>query len=244
MKKNRSPKAVRSAHRILVSILILLLGVAILAACASTSPATPTPTPSASVSSAPAAPGQTVFIVDTSQSEASYTVHEQFFERALSKLGIKPGKTIVTGTTRLVEGEIHVNLDDLSQPPMGTIIKVNLTGLKTDQSRRDKWIQEKGPNFLKYPIATFVAKAIRNAPAAYQEGQEMTFQLEGDLTIRDITRPVTFDVAAKIEKGVLTGTARTQIKMTDFGIDPPNFAQTLSVGNDVIITVHIVARQK
>jgi len=227
-------------------MVILLVGLITLAACASTAPATPTPTstPIAQVSSAPAAPGQTVFVVDSTQSKASYTVHEQFFERALSKLGIQPGKTIVTGTTKLVEGEIHVNLNDLSQPPTGTVIKVNLTGLKTDQSRRDKWIQEKGPNFLKYPIATFVAKSIRNAPAAYQEGQEMTFQLDGDLTIRDVTRPATFDATVKIANGVLTGTAKTRVQMTDFGIDPPNFAQTLSVGNDVLITVHIVARRK
>ncbi len=228
-------------------LLFLPLFVLWLAACggaaSQTQPAA-TSAPATQAASAPAASGQTVFIIDPGPSRASYTVNEQFFEKALPKLGIKPGKKIVTGVTEQVEGEIHINLDDLTQPPTGTVIRVDLTGLKTDQSRRDKWIQEKGPTFLKYPTATFVAKEIRNAPASYQEGQEVSFQLAGDLTIRDITHPAVFDVKAKLENDTLTGEATTQIKMSDFGIEPPSFAQTLTVGDDVIIKAEIVAKKQ
>ncbi len=219
----------------------------ILTACA-TPAQTPVPTtiptqPAAQATQASGSPGQTVFVVDTNQSQASYTVREQFFEKALPKLGIKPGQKTVVGVTKQVEGEIRVNLQDLTQPPTGTVIRVNLTDLKTDQSRRDKWIQENGPSFLKYPVATFEATRIRNAPSAYQPGDEITFQLEGNLTIRNVTKPAVFDVKAKIADGVLTGTASTQIKMSEFGIEPPNFANTLSVGDDVIINVDLVAKR-
>ncbi len=219
----------------------------ILVACA-TPAQTPVPTtiptqPAAQATQASGSAGQTVFVVDTDQSQASYTVQEQFFEKALPKLGIKPGQKTVVGVTKQVEGEIRVNLQDLTQPPTGTVIRVNLTDLKTDQSRRDKWIQENGPSFLKYPVATFEATRIRNALSSYQPGDEVTFQLEGNLTIRDVTKPVVFDVKAKMADGVLTGTASTQIKMSEFGIEPPNFANTLTVGDDVIINVDLVAKQ-
>ena len=233
--------------RIRFTLFIIPLLLALLAGCASAQQANPTP--SAAPSAATAAPasqgqGQTVFVIDPAQSQASYTVQEQFLENAFAKLGIKAGKVTVTGVTQQVEGEIHVNPDDLTQPPAGTIITVDLTRLKTDQSRRDKWIQEKGPNFLKYPKATFQAREIRNAPASYTPGEEITFQLAGDLTIRGVTRPVVADVTAKIEDGVLTGAAVIPIKMSDFGIEPPNFAKTLTVGDDVTIEVKIVAKQK
>ncbi len=227
-----------------ITLLILIL-----AACAAPT-STPTIAPTlpvqqtvenANTSSAPT--GQTLFLIDTEKSQASYTVQEQFFEKALPKLGINPGQKTVVGITKQVEGEIRVNLQDLTRPPTGTVIRVNLTDLKTDQSRRDKWIQENGPTFLQYPIATFEATQIRNAPPAYQFGDEVTFQLEGDLTIRNVTKPAVFDVKAKIENGVLIGSASTQIKMSDFGIEPPNFANTLTVGDDVLIRVDIVARQ-
>ncbi len=231
-----------------IVILILPALLLLLAACGApaqtSAPVQPAATQAPAATAAPAAEGVAVFVIDPGQSQASYTVHEQFLEKALSKLGIQPGKVTVTGVTRQVDGEIRVNPDDLTQPPTGTIIKVNLTGLKTDQSRRDKWIQEKGPTFLKYPEATFEAGEIRNAPTSYQEGEEITFQLVGDLTIRDITRPAVFDVTAKIENGALTGKATTQIKMSDFGIDPPDFANTLTVGDDVTIEVEIVATQQ
>ncbi len=226
------------------AFLFLPLLLLLLAACGAPVPqATPTQPPAAATA-APAAAGVTIFVIDPDQSQASYTVHEQFLENALSKLGIKPGKTTVTGVTRHVEGEIRIKPDDLTQPPTGTVIKVDLTGLKTDQSRRDKWIQEKGPTFQKYATATFQATEIRNAPTAYTEGEEITFQLAGDLTIRDVTNPVVFDVTAKVENGVLTGAATTQIKMSDFGIEPPDFAKTLTVGDDVTIEVKIVAKQQ
>ncbi len=230
-----------------VSFLLLPLFVLWLAACGRATPQTqPSATlaPATQAVSAPAASGQTVFIIDPGPSRASYTVHEQFFEKALPKLGINPGEKEVTGVTEQVEGEIHVNLDDLTQPLTGTVIRVDLTGLKTDQSRRDKWIQENGPTFLKYPTATFVAREIRQAPPSYQEGQEVSFQLAGDLTIHDITHPAVFDVTAKLEKDTLTGVATTQIKMSDFGIDPPSFAQTLTVGDDVLIKAEIVAKKQ
>jgi polyisoprenoid-binding protein YceI len=62
------------------------------------------------------------------------------------------------------------------------------------------------------------------------------------LTVRDVTRPATFDVNARLAGDTLSGTATTQIKMSDFGIEPPNFANTLTVADEFRIEVQFVAK--
>ncbi|MCB0184481.1 MAG: YceI family protein, partial [Caldilineaceae bacterium] len=82
------------------------------------------------------------------------------------------------------------------------------------------------------------------APAVYTEGEEVNFQLLGDLSVRDVTLPVTFDVTATLEGSRLNAVATTALEITDFGFDPPSFANTLTVANDLQIRVEIVAEEK
>jgi hypothetical protein len=55
----------------------------------------------------------------------------------------------------------------------------------------------------------------------------------GDLTVRDQTRPVTWEVTAKLVQGVLTGQATTQFTFADFAINKPRVASVLSVNDDI-----------
>jgi polyisoprenoid-binding protein YceI len=77
----------------------------------------------------------------------------------------------------------------------------------------------------------------------YQEGQLVTFTLHGDMTIRDITRPLAFQVSARLAGDTLIGTATAALKMTDFGIAPPNFLDFVVVEDEVGIVVNIVAKE-
>jgi polyisoprenoid-binding protein YceI len=185
--------------------------------------------------------GQRTFVIVPEQSKASYVVDEEFFSGALAKYGIaaKAGQTI--GSTQQIEGQLQLNLDDLSAALGENHFTVKLNTLASDQDLRDTWIRENGPRFNDHPDATFVATAIEGAPAAYDDGQEVAFKLIGDLTVRDVTKPVTFDVNAKLTGETLTGTATTRIKLSDFGIEPPNFANTLTVADEFSIEVQFVA---
>lgn len=231
---------------ILILAASVLLGLS-LAACGASSTPTPTALPSPTVSSAPAstAPLQGVhtYLVIPDESEAAYVVKEEFFEGALAKLGIKAGQTEVIGKTQDIEGQIQIDFDNLSAPLQETFITVNISSLKTDQSRRDNWIQDKGPRLASYPLAKFQAKAIENAPASYREGEEVQFQLLGDLTIREITKEVSFDVTATIRGNTLSGVATTSLLMSDFGIEPPSFANTLTVQDAFELRIKITARE-
>ena len=120
----------------------------------------------------------------------------------------------------------------------------DISTLTSDQNRRDNAIRRDWLQSSRFPTATFKATAIQNAPASYNEGEEATFQLLGDLTIREVTKPVTFDVTATLQGDTIRGEATTQIKMTDFGFEPPAIGNILTVGDDTVITLKFAARQQ
>ncbi len=192
------------------------------------------------VSSGEELTGTRTFTVVPEASQAAYVVDEEFLAQALDKLGIAAGATVVVGSTNDVAGSLSINLDDKSIGE--NQFTVNMTTLSTDQNRRDNWIRENGPSFNSFPEASFVATSVENAPESYVEGQEATFQLVGDLTVRNVTVPATFDVTATINGDTLTGVAEASLRMSDFGIDPPNFAQTLTVADPFKVRMELTAQ--
>ena len=225
---------------------LLLLAALLLAACggavAPAPVAAPTTAPSEPV--APAPEGFRTFTIVPAESKASYIVEEEFFPDALSKYGIAVGKGQTVGSTQEIAGQLQLNLDDLASPLGDSRFTVQLNTLSSDQALRDGWMRSSGPQFNQFPTAEFVATGVENAPASYVEGQEVQFQLPGNLTVRDITQPVTFDVTATLQGDTITGTAVARALLSDFGIDPPNFANTLTVADEFGIEVQITAREE
>ncbi len=77
--------------------------------------------------------------------------------------------------------------------------------------------------------------------AKLREGQPFSFTLAGDLTVRDVTRPVSWAVEALLEGNALSGRATTGVKMSDFGIQPPNL-RILRAEDEVALELAFVAR--
>jgi polyisoprenoid-binding protein YceI len=146
------------------------------------------------------------------------------------------------GVTSQVEGLVAIDptRDDLGQVVTMT---VDLRDLRTDDPMRDEKLADRWLVTNQYPYASFVSTGIENASGNYQEGQDITFQLNGSLTIRDVTLPVSFDTRARLEGDVLTGEAETTIKMSDYGIDPPDLLGFVTVEDEVKLTVHLVAKE-
>ncbi|MEZ4657542.1 MAG: YceI family protein [Caldilineaceae bacterium] len=214
------------------------------AAAEPTATAAPAPAADTQSDAAPApVSGAHTYAIVPAESTVSYIVEEEFFAGALAKYGIDAGFNTVTGTTQEIEGQLQLNLDDLSAALGDNHFTVNLPSLTTDRSIRDDWIRDNGPNLNAYPVAEFTATAIQGAPASYDAGQEVTFQLVGDLAIHEVTKNVTFDVTATLADNTITGVAETNLKLTDFNIEPPSFANTLTVADDFTIRVEFTARE-
>jgi polyisoprenoid-binding protein YceI len=233
-----------------LSVVGLVIVLLVAVACRSTPMPTPTPVPVTPTLAAKAdtgdqaVSGQHTYVIVPAESKASYLVDEEFFDGAFAKYGIKAGLVDVVGSTQEIEGEFQINLDNLASPLGPNRFAVNLATLTTDQDRRDNWIRENGPQFNKFPLAEFIATAVEGSPESYTQGDEVQFKLSGDLTIREVTQPVTFDVTAKLQGDTITGVLTTRLLMSDFGIDPPNFANTLTVQDEFGIEVSFTAREQ
>ena len=179
------------------------------------------------------------FRIVSAESKAAYIVDEELFAGAASKYGLEIGKTKVIGESQDLDGLFQI---DLSHPAIGpNRFAVFLPTLRTDQVLRDGWIRENALESDRFPLAVFVASEVLEGPATYQEGDETTFQLKGDLTLRGITLSTTWEVAARLDGSTISGTMQTRVRMTELGFDPPNFANTLTVNDEFTILIDFVA---
>jgi len=109
---------------------------------------------------------------------------------------------------------------EIADNPEGSSAEVEIktASIQTNTERRDEHL--KSDDFLnveKWPLMTFRSTAVRHTGAA-------TFELDGDLTIRDVTRPVTLTgeylgtETNPYGKTVLAATAKTTLEREDWNV--------------------------
>jgi polyisoprenoid-binding protein YceI len=237
---------------------MMFLSVLLLAACSSETPsptieaiqptqaesmATEAPTATAEpaptelpLTEAPAAdpPSEGAYKIVPGESQLKYEVGEVF-------INDNNRFNLAEGVTTEVSGEILVDRAAPQNSQIGTIT-ADISQFKSDSSRRDNAIRERFLQSSQYPMVTFVPTQIEGLPDSYTEGQEITLKITGDLTIREVTRPVTFDATARLEGDTLFGTATTTILMSDFGFGPISILGMLNTEDDAKVTLTLVAR--
>jgi polyisoprenoid-binding protein YceI len=208
-----------------------------------TAPAAQSVTAAASPTSAPGSTAaRTLNDVDSSkvytfqivpdQTQASYSVQEVLLGQSLT----------TTGTTNTVQGQFQLGVKDGKPYIELSQLRVDLRTLTSDNRLRDEAIRRQWLESNTYPYADFVAKEVTGFPSDPVEGQDVHFKVTGDMTIRNITRSVTFDITAKVEGDMLTGTATTLIYMKDYGFSAPEIAGRFTVADGVTVTVKGVAK--
>ena len=185
-----------------------------------------------SITPEPEIGGIRTFQIDPKRSQAAYHIREKF-----NRL---PIQISATGVSSLVEGDIEINLDD-SNVLQSIDARVDLRELRSDDPKRDEKLYDDWLEIIRFHHASFTGTRIDGFPEDFTADGEVSFRLWGDLTIRDVTREVPFEVNARLIEKVLTGTATTRIKMSDFGIEPPNMLDFVVVDDEVELTVNIVA---
>lgn len=152
-------------------------------------------------------------------------------------------KTVI-GTTDQVAGELEIDPSDLSKTKVG-VIQVNARTLSTDSDFRNRAIKNQILSTDQYEFITFTPTKIEGLPTTAANGQSYSFKINGDLTIRDVTKPVTFDVTATPESDSrLKGLAQTTIRYADFNITIPQVPQVASVDENVRLEIEFVAVPK
>ncbi|HXF69631.1 MAG TPA: YceI family protein [Thermoflexus sp.] len=238
-------------HRPLIrTVWLILMGIGI-AACGSPATSTvPSPTqPPAAVP--PASPqftptftppsvssdtgsGRVTFTVVPEESEARYRVREQL-------VGVDLPSDAV-GTTRAITGVLV--LEGNRVVPEASRFQVDLRTLTSDQARRDNFIRRNTLQADRYPYAIFIPREIQGLPSPLPTSGEHRFQLVGDLTIREVTRPVTWEVNARVEGNRVIAQARTQFTFADFNLEQPRVPVVLSVDEQIRLEIDIVLQRE
>jgi polyisoprenoid-binding protein YceI len=149
--------------------------------------------------------------------------------------------TTVVGATDQVAGEIAVNPNDLSTAQVG-VIQVNARDLATDNNQRNQAIRNRILHTNDYEFITFTPTAVIGLTGSAQPGDTFTFQLAGNLTIRDVTQPVVFEVTATVDAlNQLSGTAVTTVQRADYDLNIPSVPQVANVSEAVQVELDFVA---
>ena len=158
-------------------------------------------------------------------SKATFTVEEKLASLPL------PNDAVVHTTA--LSGD--VNLDGRR-----SLIKIDLHKLESDQSRRDRYIRER--MFPNDPIATFTLPDARPLPEGFAEGEEVTTEITGELEIKGVTAPVTFQIEARDDGDVIYIVGRTSFVWEDFGMTAPRVGSFVQVTDEVTVEILIAAR--
>ncbi len=178
-----------------------------------------------SLAAAPVA-AQSHYTLNPTGTEARYQVRELLAANTI--------ENDVVGKTAAVTGGIA--LDKAGKVvSTGSKITIDLTRLKTDQTRRDGYVQRNTLATATYPNAVLVVREITGLPATMPTSGTLTFTLVGDLTLKDVTRPTTWTVTATANPNGMTGTAKTRFTFSEFGIAVPRVPVVARVDDPIAL---------
>jgi polyisoprenoid-binding protein YceI len=147
----------------------------------------------------------------------------------------------VVGTTDQVAGQIAADLGDLSSTQVGEV-RINARTLVTDNNFRNRALNNEILDTEEYEFITFVPTAVKGLPDSAAVGEMVEFTIDGDLTIRDVTLPVTFSVTATpVSETQLSGSAATVISRGDFNLTIPSVPSVADVEEEVELYLDFVA---
>jgi polyisoprenoid-binding protein YceI len=112
-------------------------------------------------------------------------------------------------------------------------VVVDITGLTSDRERRDGYIQRRTLESETYPTVELVPFLVRGLQFPLPTSGTGTFDIVGNLTIRDVTEVTSWRVTAQFGDGIMTGTARTEFTFGEFGMEKPSVASVLSVADAI-----------
>jgi polyisoprenoid-binding protein YceI len=154
---------------------------------------------------------------------------------------VKGGEVWVAGNA-LTGGKFEIdtaNLDDVD--------------LKDNKEYHDKLVGHlKSPDFFdvqKYPTSTFEITKVESLAATSAGADQPTHRVTGNLTIKNITKPLSFPATVKIDGGTLTATAKNVVvdrTQYDIRYGSGKFFQGLGdkvINDEFLLDINLVAKK-
>jgi len=198
--------------------------------------------------------GATSSVTAPADTVETTTTKARAYNVVLDKSELKWNAKKVTGEhfgkINLKSGQMLVEKNKITG---GTFV-IDMSSLTVDDIKDEKMNGKlsghlKSDDFFgteKFPEATFVITSVK--PVAKAEAGKPNATITGDLTIKGITKPVTFPATLKVEKGVATAMADVTIDRTQYDIRyrSSNFFQDLgdkAIYDDFTVSLNVSAKQ-
>ena len=187
---------------------------------------TPAPAPTDAPEPSTGGPGPDSYIVGEG-SEITFTIEEELrgspvrFDAVVFSTGL-------TGFANLDGSPSEVMLD--------------LHSLESDQNYRDRYIRDR--MFPNTPIAVVTVERLPDLPQGFFDGDETSGTLDGSLQIGETVTPLTFDVIARLDPGVVNVLGKTTFTWDELGLSTPVAGPVVYLAEEVRVEVLIVAREQ
>jgi polyisoprenoid-binding protein YceI len=173
------------------------------------------------------------FAIDQGASEARFIINE-------SLLGMP---TEVVGVTNLISGTLAIDPADPAATTVG-VITIDARSLATDRDLRNRAIRRfiLESNKDEYRYITFTPTAITGLPAMAAPGDTFTFEIAGDLQIKEVVQPATFQVELTADSATqVSGVATATVLRSDFNLQIPNAPGVADVTDEVRLELAFTA---
>lgn len=186
----------------------------------------------ASTDGAEATNSAQIFEIVSAESEARFLIDEV----------LRGSPVTVVGATNQVAGQIAIDPNEPTSAQVGTN-QVNARTIATDNDFRNRAIKNAILQTDTYEFVTFTPTSISGLPTSVAAGEAFIFQMTGDLTVKDVTKSVTFDVTVTPQSATeLTGTATTSVLYDELGLTIPDSPSVDTVADVVRLELDFVAR--
>ena len=190
---------------------------------------TSAPTATAGASSIPASGDVVRLTIVPEKSQAQYRVREQ-----LARVNF-PSDAV--GVTKAITGTIVGKIDGMINSADSKFV-VDLRTLTSDSPQRDGFLRDSTLQTRQFPNATFVPKSATGLPTNLASAKQADFKLTGDLTIRNTTKSVTWDVSCQTQSETQgTCKATTSFKFGDVGLTIPQVFTVLSIDDKITLEI-------
>lgn len=172
-----------------------------------------------------------LFEIMPAESEVTFTLNELL--RGLP--------TTVVGRSGAVVGQIAINFENPAASQIGPVL-INARTFFTDNEFRNKAIHSFILDTETHEFITFTPYQMSDLPNEFTPGETISFQVTGDLTIREITQPVTFLVTVVPDgRSQLNGSATANIARPDFNLQIPDAPGVANVDEEVTLAIDFTA---
>jgi polyisoprenoid-binding protein YceI len=144
----------------------------------------------------------------TDQSRVQYRVMEELFGQEAEATGAADG---VTGIVEIADAVVTQ-----------AEVEVDMTTFESPEPNRDGQFQGRIMETSEFPTASFSLTEPIDLGSPPANGEEITVEATGALTMHGVTRAISFELVARLDSTTFAANATIPIRFSDYEIDDPS----------------------